>query len=854
MIPSKLSLRNFMCYRDKVPPLSFDNIHTACLCGNNGNGKSALLDAITWALWGKTRAKSDAELIHLGQGEMEVEFEFVLNADRYRILRKRTKGKPRRPGQTVLELQIATSDGFQGVSGDSVTETERKIQQILNMDYSTFINSAYLRQGHADEFTVKQPGQRKKVLADILGLSLYDELEERAKDQARKRGQTQRELQSAIAEMEREIVRKEEHATQLLTVKETLAELSKKVTAQEEEANSLRDAKRALDFKQEQLSELKARIEREAGELVYWQNQVSEHVRKVREYEATLGERPGVEKGYDQLQQTRRQIEDLNAKLRQLLGLTDHKNTLERTIVNARGELLTEQRLRQSKTGELEAQLQKTPKLKEEWSQAQRKLEQIAQQEDKLGGMKQQVQEILLRIEHLRTTNVRLSEELKELEGKLALLKQGDTTCPLCETQLGIPEKQRIEQKYVAEIDAKSDALQKNREEISHAAKEYQTREKQIRQSELHIRKERTAEQGKVLTLDREIAQADKAGLELVEQRKRLAEVEERLDKEDFVPDEQKMFKELEQQMAAMGYSAERHHQAQQCMAELERYDDLHRMLEEAAKLLPTEETASARAKEAFARSSAALEDSKQRMATLSSGLAALPELTKRLKEVEQAYGLLFQRQTGAQEELGRVRERLARCASLEKDREGKRQALLEAAREEELYEELASAFGKRGIQAFIIESAIPEIEAEANRLLGRMTDNRMHVKIETQKETTKGEVVETLEIKISDELGTRNYEMYSGGEAFRINFALRIALSRLLARRAGAPLATLFIDEGFGTQDSSGLDKLVGAINSVQDDFEKIIVITHLDELKDAFPVRIDVIKTAEGSTLSVN
>jgi exonuclease SbcC len=95
---------------------------------------------------------------------------------------------------------------------------------------------------------------------------------------------------------------------------------------------------------------------------------------------------------------------------------------------------------------------------------------------------------------------------------------------------------------------------------------------------------------------------------------------------------------------------------------------------------------------------------------------------------------------------------------------------------------------------------------------------------------------------------------MYSGGEAFRINFALRIALSRLLARRAGAPLPTLFIDEGFGTQDSSGKERLVEAINSIQDDFEKIVVITHIEELKDAFPVRIDVTKTPEGSMIEVN
>ena len=80
--------------------------------------------------------------------------------------------------------------------------------------------------------------------------------------------------------------------------------------------------------------------------------------------------------------------------------------------------------------------------------------------------------------------------------------------------------------------------------------------------------------------------------------------------------------------------------------------------------------------------------------------------------------------------------------------------------------------------------------------------------------------------------------------EAFRINFALRIALSQILAERSGVRIRTLGIDEGFGTQDEEGVQYLIEAIQEVQDDFEKIIVITHLERLKEAFPVRIEVVK----------
>jgi exonuclease SbcC len=173
---------------------------------------------------------------------------------------------------------------------------------------------------------------------------------------------------------------------------------------------------------------------------------------------------------------------------------------------------------------------------------------------------------------------------------------------------------------------------------------------------------------------------------------------------------------------------------------------------------------------------------------------------------------------------------------------------------EQRIYSDLALSFSKKGIQALLIEEALPEIQNEANNLLGKMTNNRMSLSLETQRGTKKGDVVETLEIKIADELGTRNYEMYSGGEAFRIDLALRIAISQLLVRRAGASLPVLIIDEGFGTQDSSNLERLVDTINSIQDDFEKIFIITHLDELKDKFPVLINVNKTSQGSVISVS
>ncbi len=150
-----------------------------------------------------------------------------------------------------------------------------------------------------------------------------------------------------------------------------------------------------------------------------------------------------------------------------------------------------------------------------------------------------------------------------------------------------------------------------------------------------------------------------------------------------------------------------------------------------------------------------------------------------------------------------------------------------------------------------LIDAALPEIEDHANELLDRLTGGDMRINFETQRASKSKQdgVIETLDIRISDGTGERPYENYSGGEKFRINFAIRLALSRVLAHRAGARLQTLVIDEGFGSQDPEGRQRLVEAINAVQHQFAAILVITHIDELRDKFPARIDVEKTSNGS-----
>ncbi|MFC1864514.1 AAA family ATPase [Chloroflexota bacterium] len=856
MIPAKLAVRNFMCYRDNVPPLHFGGVHTASICGNNGNGKSALIDAITWALWGRTRAKSDDDLIHSGQTEMEVEFDFAVGQQAYRIIRKHAKPKRRRSsGQTILEFQIATENGFRSITANSVQQTQQEIIKVLHMDYSTFINSALLLQGRADEFTVSNPAKRKQVLADILGLSFYDELEEQAKELAKQQETEKASAENIIKDISDELDQKPAYQDELKQVQSELSSVEIVIREQESRLNELRQKKELLKNKQLQLTQLEVHIAETARAVEHWNDQIKQHHSRIKEYEGLIAQRSTIEEGYAHFIEVKKLSEELNQKLRLATALNERKHQLEMAIVQSSQALLKEHTLAENKIGELEASSQKLPHLKNELQQVKLRLRQLAEEEEALYQKRQGSQELQTQVHDLESNKARLEQELEEIEEKLGLLlTQSGAKCPLCETELGLDSLKLIEAKYTADKYRKSDSLKSNQSELANKKIELASLQSQISQLETRLNKDKASAQSKAGLISQGIDEVEKANIQLNEERPRLADIEERLAKKDFATNEQESLHRLEGELAKLGYDSQQHEQVRYRLTSLEQYENPKRKLEEADRLIKQEKEALSRAEQATQELCRSLEADNQKRQELTVELSSLPQLDNELVQAETEHRMMSAQQKQAQEIVGSVKGKLQRCAELEIKKKEKEKLLTQASKEEKIYRDLAQAFGKKGIQALLIEMALPEIEAEANKLLGRMTDNRMHVKIETQRETKKGDLLETLDINISDELGTRNYEMFSGGEAFRINFAIRIALSKLLTRRAGAPLPTLIIDEGFGTQDNTGLEKLKEAIISIQDDFDKLIVITHIEELRDAFPTRIDVIKTAEGSTLEVS
>ena len=686
MIPVKLKLSNFTSYGENPPELNFTKFQLAAISGLNGAGKSSLLDAITWCIWGTSRAGDSADsLIHSGESHMSVEFEFQLDNHRYAIKRARLK---KGGGTTALELWSGTHNLTEG----TIKATQEKIINALHLTFETFTNSSYLRQGHADEFTTKGPTDRKRILADILGLDHYDKLEEKAKEKIKEIQSKLQLLEYQTLEIEAELSQKEERGNMKRLAEETIFKVEEKIKSLEEKIKNLREQRETLKISSEQRDKLSQNFLQNKKEL----------------QEIILQGKTRKEK-----------IDTLRLELEKLKG--------------------TESEL--SKLKDLQEQKEKMDEIREKKLELESKFSQILGQ---LNLKKQKAQA--------------LNQEIEKLKMQLAGAEKPGAKCPTCGQEIGKGEKKHVHKNLTNQINS----LEKELSKIN-----FSPEEDQVKKMETVL---------KSLIFDPKVYQAICSKLK---------------DLEKAQTDKEQMIK--------------------------------------TQATLESEEKVVAEMRILF-------QNKKAQVDTLEKEVAALPDLSEKLSRIDQKI-------LETEQELTKVRSEEKN--TLQKTKEA--------------FEELERAFGKKGIQAMIIEACIPEIEEEANKLLAKLTEGRMKVTLQTQRETkTKladGErgIVETLDIIISDEMGERPYEMYSGGEAFRVNFCIRLALSKLLTHRAGAKLQFLVIDEGFGSQDAPGRARLIEAIDAIRNDFEKILVITHIEELKEEFPVRIEVSKNSAGSTFEV-
>jgi exonuclease SbcC len=1044
MIPLQLTLKNFLSYRSAT--LDFRGLHIACICGANGAGKSSLLEAIAWAIWGQSRAVAEDDVIHLGEMEVQVDFLFQYHQQDYRIIRSRYRGQ-----SSALEFQVQTPKGWRSLTGRGMRATQQLILQHLKLDYDTFINSAYLRQGRADEFMLKRPSERKQILADLLKLGQYDHLAEQSKERSRQ-------LKAEIAVLERNLAM---HAAELeknegLAVEQTALEAQLAQHQQQHELDQaqlrqlqgsqqqrsswqqrlgiyqqqyqhlqqdcqrLHDELTALQQQQQRLEamlqqteaictgyaqfqQLQAKDETQTQKFQAHQAALSQHrllqqqqleatnllkdqLRQTQaqlevlhqqrqELQQTLSKAPEVEMAVGQLQQARTQLAEYDHLQAKATPLLKRQQELQTAIDRLHTRLTARLEELQLTAQQLLTQNQRQPQLQQailDLTQQVTHLEQrrIYQQRVREKGLERRSF-----MERLQAHQRNYELKLAELDHKIAMLRRGFGVedpqtpdhwqsipnaqtipstaqleqllhapevevpgsglyppCPLCDRPLDEHHWSLVLEKHQAEQQEVQGQLWVIREQLSVSEREIQVLRQEYRdvdqelvsygkmlerrgqlqeqfqgtvESQQRLQQviseqaelERSLQSGQYAPdlseelrllenhlhhlnyddknhaiargeVDRwrwaeikqaEIKQAQRQMAQLTERQPQLeaqkADLEHQLANLHQSP-LQHQLDQLEHHLAGIRYSVDHHNALRSALRQAQVWQLHYQELLQAQQRYPQVQQRVAELEDVLAERRQALQAIAAQMEDVMQQLARTPDHSQVLQELDYRLQQGRSRLDELLARLGRLQQQRHQMDLLRQQLADQQRQLDNLRRQQRVYQELAQAFGRNGLQALMIENILPQLEAEANRILGQLSTNQLHVQFLTQRagrrkspQRTADKLIDTLDILIADVQGTRPYETYSGGEAFRVNFAIRLALARLLAQRSGTALQMLIVDEGFGTQDDAGCNRLIGAINAIAPDFACILMVTHMPHFKEAFQTRIEVTKTAEGS-----
>jgi exonuclease SbcC len=851
MIPIHLSLTGFLSYRDPVD-LDFTKFDLACISGPNGAGKSSLLDAITFALFGQARTRDDA-LINSHAHAAEVSFTFEYEGNTYRVLRHTPRDK-----STALEFHIQTGENkWKALTEHSLRETEAKIRETLRLDYETFVNASFFLQGKADQFTQNRPADRKRILSSVLGLEIWERYRQGAAER-RKVIETEIDmLDGRLKEISAELDEEEDRKARLKDLETRLASITETRKAQQTAVEEFRRRAATVEQQAALVANLAAQLQGTQSQLTESRKRLEERRAEQAGFNQLIGREKEIENQYSALQKFREELQNWDKIASQfneherrraepLSAIQAEKARLETSLNTLRS-----QQARQEKELEAKKPLSQEHKaVTTEIKALEKRLADRSVIEGKLNKARKDHADAV-------GENPLLKQQMLEIRERMDILQAATgPICPTCGQTL--TEEHRTQTLVALEKEGKQrgdryrDNL-KGQEQLADQVKKFEAAQADLTQFEeqLRLKSVREAELSTGLEeLERLEVLWMKEGLPQLQQ------IEQSLKTTGYATEARAQLAALDAELKSIGYDAAKHDEVRAQEESARPIEAEMRYLEQAraaAKPIDRE------IKELVKGISDKERDLSQQEEVHKQAAENLDSVQKDLPDVTAAERHLLD----LQEQENRIRQELGAAQQLVAVLESQRVRKKELETDKELlsgrvshFQALERAFGKDGVPALLIEQALPQIENKANLILERLSTGPMHVSFLTQqefKDKKRQDRRETLEIQISDSAGRRDYEMFSGGEAFRINFAIRLALSEVLAQRAGARLQMLVIDEGFGTQDEAGRMRLVEAINEIRPDFAKILVITHVEELKHAFPTRIEVEKGPRGSTLTI-
>ncbi|MCX7642700.1 MAG: SMC family ATPase [Armatimonadetes bacterium] len=704
----------------------------------------------------------------------------------------------------------------------------------------------------------------KKFLQAQEAERLLSEKASQLRELEQKRHQLEQLISKAQSELEnrlKAVERDEAHISKRLKELQELIGKKGEVIRRLDELQKAREALKEWDEKQRQWSALqqqRTQLEREiAEEREKWAQLEGKLQQAQTQHESKIAQKPQVEQRLKQLEESKEKLKEwqqfldtARKKKEQIAGQITMLVTRREQLQKAMDETREKLHLLAEHAGEPKCPLCETTLTPQKLASLRKKLtKEVEQYEAEIAETERETE--------------RLQKDLEQLNSQIEKAEVALRQLPELERQIGEIQQRLLE---IADAEKELQKLKADRELLqlrkSEAERQWQEQRQELETKERSLGYDPDAHQRwhqKVESLARfeseieRIRQAEEEALSLQEQLGKLKteidSIKQKLSTGDFAHGERRELERVEEDIRNLGYDETKHQQLRDWIQKNQHIHQWWQQLQTAKEEVPKLQRWIEEAKQRISESEKRLREIDLQTKKLQERISQLPEIEEQLDELQGRRKARENELQRLNEELGALRQKLEELKHREQEKWELEQRLAQLSMEKQDYELLAEAFGRNGIPKMVLRNAVQWLEWEANRLLALLTNGRMHLRFELETPTESGSQKETLAIIVSDELGDRAYELYSGGERFRIDFAVRVALARLLSYRAGAPLRTLIIDEGFGSQDKEGLEAIIEAIQTVSKEFARILIVTHLEEFREHFPALIEVTKEGSGS-----
>lgn len=291
-------------------------------------------------------------------------------------------------------------------------------------------------------------------------------------------------------------------------------------------------------------------------------------------------------------------------------------------------------------------------------------------------------------------------------------------------------------------------------------------------------------------------------------------------------------------------------------IAEQQKVTDRDKAVAEISRLVTNAEAELAAHEEEMAKMLIEIEESAKTLSVKKAAIPGLGTIPQERNDLE----LKRQRYAGSLSEIKRLLDTLKRNRDLahqnlefknKKKKEIEQQVVAVKAAElqHNIHLELVKAFGPSGIPTLILENCLSELQQYMDHYMDLLSDGKIRVTFQTVKTSAStAKTSETLSIMVSDANGERDITLYSGGETVRIYLAIRLALAKLLYLKSGHRLGLMVIDE-IADLDDAGLLAFVELLKKIEPEYEQILLVSHIPELKSAFSNSLVLTRDVEGN-----